>query len=1055
MRRRVSWIAVGAALGLTWRLAQAANPAPAKLEYNRDIRPILSDTCFHCHGPDKNARKGKMRLDVREEALAKKAFVPGQPDESELVKRLFSADPEELMPPPDAHKPLTEAQKQLLKRWIAEGAEYQPHWAYLPVTRPPSPDLPASPKRQRRTAPPNPIDAFVSARMAEHGLEMSAAADRRTLLRRLSLDLTGLPPTPAEVDAFVADKSSDAYAKQVERLLASPHFGERMAVPWLDLVRFADTVGYHGDQNANVFPYRDYVIAAFNENKPFDQFTREQLAGDLLPNPTIDARIATGFNRLNMMTREGGAQPKEYLAKYAGDRVRTVAMTWLGSTMGCAECHDHKFDPFTQKDFYALEAFFADVKQWGVYNDYDYTPNPDLKGWSNDHPFPPEIEVNSPYLQLQAARFADQMEAISRSMANVATRDDRSRQAFAAWQAESKAFLNRHTNGWAVPTPEPVNASTNFTITAEGELIVVRPAEGGEKVGLPKVSLKLPAGWLAAIRLELLPEGTNGITRDGKSTQVRPSFALVRGTNPPSELPIHHAEATLTEARYANGREIIGIRDGWKTSSQRINEPQTGIWVLRLSQPIEEGDSLVVDFKNNNLQKVRVAVTPFAAANPLRAGANVELMDALNSPPTKRSERERLLLAETWLLSTDINRFERERFQAAHWEFLNCRAGRTPAVVTAAWEPMITRVLGRGNWMDESGEIVTPNPPAFLPRAGLPTDRRLTRLDLANWLVAPENPLTARVFANRLWKQFFGNGLSAQVEDLGAQGEWPTHPELLDWLATEFREPTVPLENPKLNAQAAHAWDVKHLVRLIVNSAAYQQSSNLRPETRESDPNNRWLASQNPRRLEAEFVRDNALFIAGLLNEDLGGPSVFPYQPAGYYANLQFPDRDYVASSDERQYRRGVYSHWQRTFLNPMLANFDAPAREECTATRTVSNTPQQALTLLNDPTFVEASRALAERLLRYRYESKEDVNRIMDAFQIALARPPKTSETESLTRFLALQRRQYAADPEDAKKFLRTGQRPVPIGADEPELAAWTQVARVVLNLHETITRY
>ncbi|MFO1462005.1 MAG: PSD1 and planctomycete cytochrome C domain-containing protein [Verrucomicrobiota bacterium] len=1012
----------------------AAGTGPDAIQYNRDVRPILSDTCFHCHGPDKNARKGKLRLDLREEALARKAFVPGDPAASELVKRLFSRDPEELMPPPDAHKPLTAEQKETLRRWVAAGAEYQPHWAYLPLSRP----APPQDKTPASGAPSAPIDLWIRSRLARHGLDLSPPADRRTLLRRLSLDLTGLPPSPADVDAFLADSRSGAYERQVERLLKSPHYGERMAVPWLDLVRYADTVGYHGDQNINVFPYRDYVIAAFNANMRFDQFTREQLAGDLIPGAETAARIATGFNRLNMVTREGGAQPREYLAKYQADRVRTVAMTWLGSTMGCAECHDHKFDPFTQRDFYSLGAFFADVRQWGVYNDYDYTPNPDLKGWSNDHPFPPELEVVNESLALRAARYADQLEAISESVAASTTGKGANRAAFASWETAARQFLSQHPDGWATPVPSLSDGTTNATVSASGDVTVIRPTEKPEKTGLPRIRVPLPAGGLAAIRVELLPVGTNGITWDGKSTTFRPAFRIVRPSGIAGDLGIHHAEAGLSEPRFANGHQLIGIRDNWKTSATRVQQPHSSVWVLRQPQETADGDALEVTFGNNLVQCARISVTPFAAANPLKSGASVELVDALSHPAARRTARERRDLAETWMLSTDANRLERERFQALHWEYLACRSGRVPAVVTAAWDPMTMRVLARGNWMDENGEIVSPATPAFLPRGGLPTDRRLTRLDLADWILSPENPLTARVFVNRLWRQFFGTGLSAQVEDLGAQGEWPTHPELLDWLASEFRD---------------SGWDVKHMVRRIVLSDTYRQQSNLRPETRETDPSNRWLASQNPRRLEAEFVRDNALFISGLLNPELGGPPVFPYQPPGYYANLQFPDRDYLPSPGDQQFRRGVYAHWQRTFLNPMLANFDAPSREECTASRPVSNTPQQALTLLNDPAFVEASRGLAERLLRS--EPREDSARIRHAFELALARPPKASELESLHRFLSNQRTECRRDPAAASRFLHIGTHPVPTGADEPELAAWTELARVILNLQETVTRY
>ena len=1064
-------------------LLSAQLHAAERLQYNRDIRPILSENCFPCHGPDKNKRKGKLRLDLREEALkpgksGAVAIVPGKPEESELVKRLYTSDPDELMPPAESHKTLTTAQKEALKRWVAEGAGYQAHWAYITPTRPAVP--PVKNAKWVRNA----IDAFILAELKKRGLAPSAEADRRTLLRRLSLDLTGLPPTPVEVEAFVRDRSARAYEKQVDRLLDSPHHGERMAVPWLDVVRFADTVGYHGDQNANVFPYRDYVIESFNRNKPFDRFTTEQLAGDLLPNPTVEQRIATGFNRLNMVTREGGAQPKEYLAKYAADRVRTVGMTWLGSTLGCAECHDHKFDPFTSRDFYSLAAFFADIKQWGVYQDYGYTPNADLRTWSNDHPFPPELEVESPYLKRRIARLTGKLDEVASAEVRAMKQDKAKREAFDAWCREAKSCLERNPTGWATPMPTLVSTNTNAVVTASGELVV----SGERKEGEFKLRLRMEEGWLAAIRLELLPGDSGTITRGGGGTWVRLSAALAAGTNAePTKLEFHHAEATHREPRYANGYEIIGVTDDWRTSGKHDREPQSAAYVLKQPRRLNAGNALIVTLRSDAPARVRVSATPFVGANPLESGARPELVQALakagfklaapipgptdalptqpsltppvdskgnlhlatacetEARPSAHSTREKLtresarrLLVATWLLSTDADAGARERCHEVDREILECRNGRSPTLITAAWEPQPTRVLPRGNWQDESGSVVSPAPPQFLPQASLPTDRSSTRLDLAKWLVAPENPLTARVFVNRLWKQYFGNGLSAQVDDLGAQGESPSHPGLLDWLAVEFRE---------------SGWDVKHMVKLIVMSNAYRRGSNLRLELREIDPNNRLLASQNPRRLEAEFVRDNALTIAGLINLDLGGPSAFPYQPAGYYVNLQFPDRDYIPNRDERQYRRGVYAHWQRTFLQPMLANFDAPAREECTANRVVSNTPQQALTLLNDPTFVEASRVFAERLLARKKLS--DAERIDLAYRLALGRPVKPTELKSLAAFLAAQRAHYAASKEEAPELLHVGNAPAPKERAEAESAAWVQLTRVVLNLHETITRY
>ncbi len=1031
--------------------AATQKATPAKVEYNRDVRPILSDNCFLCHGPDKNTRKAKLRLDLREEAIAKEAFVPGKPEESELVRRLFTANEDDVMPPPDSHKHLSAQQKETLRRWIAQGAEYQPHWAYVIPSRPEQPVV----KNAKWMA--NPIDAFVLRALEERKIKPSREADRRTLLRRLSLDLIGLPPSPGEVAVFVTDQDPKAYEKQVERLLASPHFGERMAVPWLDTVRFSDTVGYHGDQNQRIFPYRDYVIASFNQNKPFDRFTLEQLAGDLLPSPTVEQRIATGFNRLNMVTREGGAQPKEYLAKYAADRARTVGTTWLGSTMGCAECHDHKFDPITSRDFYSLAAFFADVKQWGVYSDYKYTPNPDLKGWSNEHPFPPELEVQSEYLKLRAERIRRQMQHLfAAAQDRVATNPTR-RAAFENWVLSSREFLGQHADGWArlelIPPPPGVStvvATTNISETAtnitsktnappaptimvegDGDIRVKLTSKKDEE----KVELRLPAGRFAALRMERIAGENDEQLDPGAQARGIRLAATLKHQGKETKVAFYRADADRKEPRYSNGEELIGVLAGWKPSSQHANEGQTAVWLPEPPLDAKDGDSLIVTLKSSGPLTVRFSASPLAAEDPLQAGAPPMFQKALVASQDSRSKDRSM--AERYLLSTQWDKDVFMQFKKLQAEFLECREGRAFTMITEASKPMTMRVLPRGNWQNESGEVVTPSVPHFLPQPPNASER-LTRLDLARWLVSRDNPLTARVFMNRLWKQCFGTGISAVLDDVGAQGEWPVHPALLDWLAVEFTD---------------SGWDVKHMVKTIVMSSTYRQDSNLRAELRDLDPQNRLLASQNPRRLEAEFVRDNALAVAGLLNLDLGGPSARPYQPAGYYSNLQFPDRDYTANNDDRQYRRGVYMHWQRTFLHPMLANFDAPAREECTANRANSNTPQQALTLLNDPTFVEASRAFAASLLFTTPGS--DKARLGTAFQKALGREPKAKETSSLITFLGEQRRYYKQNGEDATKLLGVGLSPVPRTIDESELAAWTQVCRVVLNLHESVTRY
>src|SRR6266568_1063115 len=515
------------------------------------------------------------------------------------------------------------------------------------------------------------------------------------------------------------------------------------------------------------------------------------------------------------------------------------------------------------------------------------------------------------------------------------------------------------------------------------------------------------------------------------------------------KLPFYFAEADHKEERYANGLPIIGVKALWQISPD--HEEQAAVWLLDKPVPLSEGDALVVNLGNLAVASARVSVSPFAASDPMKAGIGQPLRKALVKK-WRRAPAERDLVARTFLLSTLCDTEAVAQVRQLQNAIRECRNGCAFTMVTVAREPLVTRVLPRGNWQDESGEAVQPDVPHFLPQIANPQGRRLTRLDLARWLVSPENPLTARAVMNRLWKQFFGAGISAGVEDLGAQGEWPVQPELLDWLACEFMQPLASQPSTR-GPHPPRPWDIKHMVKLIVMSSAYRQNSNQRPDLSEIDPNNRLLACQSPRRLEAEFVRDNALFIAGLLNQEIGGPSARPYQPAGYYANLQFPDRDYYPHLDERQYRRGVYSHWQRTFLQPMLANFDAPSREECTANRVVSNTPQQALTLLNDPTFVEAARVFAAKLLAA--PCAPDRQRLDLAFERAVARPATDNETNSLLKFLDAQREHYAANGQEAARLMCVGLASAPKNVNQTDLAAWTQICRVILNLHETITRY
>jgi hypothetical protein len=571
-------------IALVYLLPALVQAAPKKLRYNRDIRPILSDNCFFCHGPDKNHRAADLRLDVREEAVKAGAIIPGDPAKSSLVDRIYTHDEDDLMPPEESKKTLSESQKNLLKQWVIEGAEYEAHWAYTPLAKP---ALPAG------AGDSSPVDAFVIKELAEHEAKPSAEADRRTLIRRVSLDLTGLPPTPQEVEAFANDNAPEAYERLVERLLKSPRFGERWAVWWLDAVRYADTVGFHGDQNQRIFPYRDYVIGAFNSNKRFHQFTIEQLAGDLLPKPTTEQLVATGFNRLNMMTREGGAQPKEYLAKYQADRVRTVGSAWLGATMGCAECHDHKFDPITQKDFYTLSAYFGDVKQFGVYANYGYTPNPELTGWSNDHPFPPEILVESPYLKQRQERIEGQMAAQA-----VQSLKKSERAAFNAWRGEALAFLEKNPSGWSTPaatvttaTEVPVakNAkkaapkkpaapeSAKATVQPDGRILIT--AKSAQKT---HIQMKPGAMRVAAVKVELLPDAAhNGsVELNGKDNGmiILPQFSLRRaGAAKDETVGVYHADAGAKNPRFSGTVEEIGVKAGWRTLAGKSREAQSSV----------------------------------------------------------------------------------------------------------------------------------------------------------------------------------------------------------------------------------------------------------------------------------------------------------------------------------------------------------------------------------------------------------------------------------------------------------------------------------------------
>lgn len=1015
----------------------SVSAASSSVQFNRDIRPILSEHCFSCHGPDVQKMKGGLRLDRREDALkpaksGKKAIVPGDAGASELVQRLHSTDAEELMPPPEAHKPLKPEQKAMLQRWIAEGAAYQGHWAYQPLVRP---VLPPGDEGEGG------IDRWVGARLKSEGLKPAPDADRRTLARRLSLDLTGLPATPEMVATFEADTAPGAYERLVDRLMATPQYGERMAIGWLDVVRFADTVGYHSDNPRNIWPYRDYVIRSFNNNKPFDQFTREQLAGDLLPNPTMEARVGSGFNRLLLTTEEGGAQEKDYESRYLTDRVRAVGTVWMGQTIGCAQCHDHKFDPITARDFYSMGAFFADVKETII-------------GRREDGMLVPTESQARELARLthEAQRLKDQFEGPHPKL----------EKAFGRWRQERLEAL-RSDSLWASTPPTSADSTGGATVTIRDDRSVLIGGKNPDTDSTVVRFASLPER-VVGVRVEVLPDKTlpsQGPGRAGNGNFVLTEVVarVVRDGSPTRDLAFESAwashEQTVSADKNPYGKwsassvidhDARGTFAGWAILPEAGKPSQLR---LRLKEPLTlaPGERLEIELQQRHGHghhtlgcfRLGVATDPAAVVPPTVPLPNADLADRLKVDPSARTPEQS---AKLW-----------SEFKAVAPELADLRAQRTAAdkaraefegtiprtLVTERTEkPRTVRVLPRGNWLIETGEIMEPAIPAqFRPTSRAVSDRRLTRLDLADWLVSPENPLTARVVVNRFWRQFFGTGLSKVLDDFGAQGEPPRHPELLDWLAVEFRE---------------SGWDMKHLVRLVVTSRTYRQSSSAPRELLARDPENRDLARQGRWRIEAELVRDSALQVSGLLVPRIGGPSVRPYQPDGYWENLNFPQRGYDASPGGDQYRRGLYTWWQRSYVHPSMLAFDAATREECAAERNRSNIPQQALVLLNDPSYVEAARSFAARILRE--GSGDDTARLTWAWRQALARAPLDSELSALRRLLESQRTAFAKDPEAASQFTRTGKAPTPAGLDPVQWAAWTDVARALLNLHETITR-
>lgn len=1000
---------------------RADEPIPEKIEFNRDVRPILSNNCFKCHGFDPKAREAERRLDMREGALADnegvRAIVPGKLAESDAWVRISSSDRDEIMPPPKSGKTLTARQIAIIKRWIEQGAEYQSHWSYAALQRPAVPAIATEHAPIR-----NPIDAFVQTRLTQVGLQPSPEADRTTLIRRATFDLTGLPPTPAEVAEFLKDPAPDAYEKVVDRLLASPAYGERMAVYWLDLVRYADTAGFHSDNPRNVSPYRDYVIRAFNENKPFDQFTVEQVAGDLLPNSGTSQKVASAFNRLNLTTEEGGAQAKDYEARTVADRVRAIGTVWLGQTTGCAQCHDHKFDPITTRDFYRLGAFFADLKETAIGRREDgmlvATPEQEAK------------------LKEFDAKITGLQQQLDRSTPEIAA-------AQAAWEATLAA--GPQDVAWTPLHAEKASGESGSQLAVRPDETIKVEAAGNPPADTYRVTVKTALRGINGFKLEVLPSESlpsHGPGRAQNGNFVLNEFSVESEGKP---LKLAHATATFEQPNFPASAAIDGKREKNKGWSVLGNVGNAAAAYFELAAPLDGDASKPLTFvfrqgygEHHTLGKFRLSAT--VAAQPIRAPnaqAPAPVLAALKVEAAKRSDAQRAEIAKHF--RSVAPQLADVRAQLAHAQQARTELEKTITrciVSDSMPAPRTVRILPRGNWQDETGEAVQPGVLGFLPQPNV-DGRPLNRLDLGRWLVAPENPLTARVFANRLWKLCFGTGLSKVLDDVGSQGELPNNPSLINWLASEF---------------TGSGWNVKQVLRAIVTSHTYRQTSRAAKELQQRDPENRELARQSRFRLDAEFVRDNALAISGLLVRKLGGPSAKPYQPAGYWENLNFPTREWESDKDENQWRRGLYTWWQRSYLHPSLAAFDAPSREECTAERVRSNIPQQALALLNDPTYVEAARSFAGRILRECRGNTEQ--RIAWAWREVTSRTPDAEEIATVREVLEKHLTQFGAEGTAAEALLKTGFAPVAAEVPPGELAAWTSVARILLNLHETITR-
>jgi len=1032
----------------------AAGADPTKIEYNRDVRPILSDKCFRCHGFDANARQAKLRLDVHEEALkpaesAEVPIVPGQPNKSEVVRRITSSDEDEVMPPRKANRQLSPREIAVLRQWIAEGAEYQAHWSLvIPKAAP----LPAV---KQTEWPRNAIDRFVLAALERKGLSFSAEADKATLLRRVSLALTGLPATPAELDAFLADTSPQAYELVVDRLLRSPRFGERMTLDWLDAARYADTNGYFTDEVRQAWPWRDWVIRAFNSNLPFDRFTIEQLAGDLLPEATTEQKIATAFNRNHMVSNESGIIEEEYRLGYVSDRVDTTATVWLGLTMGCARCHDHKFDPISQRDYYRLFAAFNNIQESGI-----------VKNVAPSSAAPAimlptgEQEQQLAKLGTERVRFEAQLKSLQPALTKeIDTWEETALASLAPPPVQGSLVHFQFDQDAADHGPQPVAASTTGNLPhgpgVKGRAVVFDATQYIEFAEPRPVERDRPFTLSVWILPGSSPQGCVASKQD--SDAEAHGFEILWYKSQPRINLAHRygGDGIEVVARQTFGggqwRHLAITYDGSSKAAGLnvyVDGSLSAVNVRRdtLSGSIASSEPWRIGWKGTGIG-FEGGVDEFRLFDRVLSAEEVGalhwrefLEGTLATAPAERPRPQSEKLESYYIAhhgSADVKRLS-ERVIALRASEEAARQGiPSVSVMQEMHKPRDTHLLTRGQY-DQPGEKVEFGVPAAL--GALPAEAPQNRLGFAQWLVSPANPLTARVAVNRLWSQCFGEGLMRTPNDFGLQGETPTNPELLDWLAVRFRE----------GDGETQAWDMQALLKLIVMSATFRQSSHFTPALLARDPENRLLARGPRFRLPAEFLRDQALAAGGLLVEKVGGPSVKPYQPPGLWEAVSYNgEAVYQSDKGESRFRRGLYTFWKRQSPPPDILTFDGPTREICAVRRPRTNTPLQALLLLNDVNFVEAARGLATRMLR------EKTDRIAHGFRLATGRPPTAAETVELQKSFDEQLAAFRSKPESARALLKTGGSPTDATLDPCELAAWTMTASLLLNLDETQTQH